>query len=287
METRRYSIGNMDCPGCAREVETAVGKLDGVRLARVDYISNSMQLVGDVEFVRLKARVEALGKTISQPESKSDIDSDRSKRAGVAGFWDYLRAKPASRLALAGGALLLMAITTDLTRVLPSRFSDIVYVLAMLVAMKPIAQSAISALRINREFNINMLMSIAAFGALLLGEYLEAATVIFLFAIGEALEGYTADRARSSLHSLLAMKPARAQRVLGDRVEDVAVEDLRIDDHIRVLPASASPWTAKSSSARAPLIKPTLRARASRSPKGPAPMSTPAQSTARERSRYA
>ena len=44
-----------------------------------------------------------------------------------------------------------------------------------------------------------MLMTVAAIGALILGEFLEAAMVIFLFAIGEALEGYTADRARDSL----------------------------------------------------------------------------------------
>ena len=69
------------------------------------------------------------------------------------------------------------------------------------------------------EFNINLLMTIAAIGALILGEYLEAALVIFLFAIGEALEGYTADRARDSLRSLIALKPPTANRIAGDQTE--------------------------------------------------------------------
>ena len=113
--------------------------------------------------------------------------------------------------------------------------------LAMLVAMKPIAQNGLNTLRINRAFNINMLMTVAAIGALFLGEFLEAATVIFLFAIGEAMEGYTGDRARDSLRSLVALKPLTAQRMVGDRVEVVPVEALQIADRIRVLPGEKIP----------------------------------------------
>ena len=241
MEARQYSIGNMDCAGCAREVETAVGKLDGVHLARVDFLSNSMQLIGDVEFDRLRSQVEALGKTISRDEAESAFADMEAKRAGIAGFWDYLREKPASRLALVGGLLLLVAIVVDLFRLLPPEVGNIVYVLAMLVALKPIATSGVKTLRINREFNINMLMTVAGIGALVLGEYLEAATVVFLFAIGEALEGYTADRARSSLRSLLAIKPPTAQRIVDGGIEVVAVEALGIDDRVRVLSGERIP----------------------------------------------
>ena len=47
-------------------------------------------------------------------------------------------------------------------------------------------------------------------GALLIGQMAEACTVILLFAVGEALEGYTAEKARNSLQSLLALKPEQA-----------------------------------------------------------------------------
>ncbi len=56
-------------------------------------------------------------------------------------------------------------------------------------------------------------MTVAAVGAILIGQTLEAATVVFLFAIGEALEGYTADRARDSLRSLMSLVPPIALRI--------------------------------------------------------------------------
>jgi len=241
METRQYKIGNMDCAGCAREVESAVGKLEGVHFARVDFLSNTLQLIGDVEIDRLRAQVEAVGKTISAGEANEAQQQFEVKRVGVLGFWDYLLSRPASRLALVGGALLLIAIAADVFRLLPGDAGDLLYGLAMLVAIKPIAESGIKALRINREFNINLLMTVAAVGALFLGEYLEAATVIFLFAIGEALEGYTADRARDSLRSLIALKPPTAHRIAGAETEIVAVEDLDLGDLIRVLPGERIP----------------------------------------------
>jgi Cd2+/Zn2+-exporting ATPase len=60
--------------------------------------------------------------------------------------------------------------------------------------------------------------AVAALGALVLGEYAEGAAVVFLFALGNALEGYTMDRARRSIRALMSLAPATAL-VLRDGVE--------------------------------------------------------------------
>ena len=103
MESRQYNIGNMDCAGCAREVESAVGRLDGVEFARVDFLSNSLQLIGDVEFDRLRTQVEALGKTITAGDASAERLPSPAKRSGLLGFWDYLLSRSSSRLAVLGG----------------------------------------------------------------------------------------------------------------------------------------------------------------------------------------
>ncbi|MBZ0287895.1 MAG: cation transporter, partial [Anaerolineae bacterium] len=196
-QPRTYKIGNMDCANCAREVETGVGKLAGVQAVRVDFATSKMTLEGDVTFDALRQRVESLGKTLESDDHKTD--SRPAGRGGVIGFWDYLAARHETRLALIGGAGILLTLAVSLVFALAETAAGVFYTFFMLVSLYPIAKSGINTLRINREFNINLLMTIAAVGAVVIGEYLEGATVIFLFAVGEALEGYTADRARDSL----------------------------------------------------------------------------------------
>src|SRR5690606_27646243 len=124
-----------------------------------------------------------------------------------------------------GGAVILAGVLLSLLG-LPDGLTRVVFIIATLIALYPIARSGLNNLLINHDFNINLLMTIAAVGAILIDETLEAATVIFLFAIGEALEGYTADRARNSIRGLMSLAPARALRLRDGREEDVAVEQL-------------------------------------------------------------
>lgn len=249
MARRTYKIGNMDCANCAREVETGVRKLDGVRDVRVDFVSGQMTLEGDVAYPLLKERVEALGKTLEdvQPTDK------QQPRGGVIGFWDYLTNRRETQLALIGGAGVILTLLVALAFQPDERTAGIVYTLFMLITLFPIAKSGLNTLLINHEFNINLLMTIAAVGAILIGEYLEGATVIFLFAVGEALEGYTTDRARHSLRSLLDLAPPRALRLRDGQEEDVPVEALRIGDTLVVKPGERIPMdgeiTAGTSSA--------------------------------------
>jgi Cd2+/Zn2+-exporting ATPase len=80
----------------------------------------------------------------------------------------------------------------------------------MAAAGWPIARSAWRSLRINREINIKVLMTIASIGAVFIGAFTEAGLVMVLFAIGEALEGYTAGRARHAIRELVTLLPQEA-----------------------------------------------------------------------------
>ncbi len=240
MTTQRYTVQGMDCAHCAQELETGVSKLDGVNAVRVDFASATMQLEGDVAFDVLQARAQALGKTLVPPDAATDEAEYKPTRGGVIGFWDYLTARGETRLALTGGGLVLLTLLLSLVG-LPEPFAALLYTVGMLITLAPIARSGVNGLRINHEFNINLLMTIAAVGAIVIGEYLEGATVIFLFAIGEALEGYTADRARQSIRSLMSLKPTQALRLQGEREELVAVSALAVGDRLLVKPGEQIP----------------------------------------------
>lgn len=230
MTHQTFYIGNMDCAGCAREVEDGVLKLARVRSARVDFATSKLWLEGEVDFDTLKGRIESLGKTIV-PASNAPLPAP--SKGGIGGFWAYLLANHATRFALWGAMWMLIGgVATLLWGAVP--FIGAIYALAMVTALYPIAKSGINNFLINRTFGINLLMTVAGIGAIAIGEYLEGALVIFLFAIGEALEGYTADRARDSLRSLMALKPTQAYRLNGVHAELVPVEALHVGEMLLI-----------------------------------------------------
>ena len=236
MAETRYRIGGMDCANCAREVEAGVARLDSVEWVRVDFASSKMTLSGSVDYETLKARVEALGKTIEPADSAPPPVG----RGGVPGFFDFLLSRLETRLALIGGGLVLGTLLLTLFG-LPESIAGLLYTVGMGITLYPIARAGVNTLRINRAFSINLLMAIAAIGAVYIGEYLEAGVVIFLFAIGEALEGYTADRARASIAGLAALRPARAVRLADGREQEVAADALAPGDRALVRPGERIP----------------------------------------------
>ena len=80
----------------------------------------------------------------------------------------------------------------------------------MLVGLVPIARRAVAAALAGTPFSIEMLMTIAAVGAVIIGAAEEAATVVFLFLVGELLEGVAAGRARASIQALTRLVPKTA-----------------------------------------------------------------------------
>ncbi|HVO42467.1 MAG TPA: cation-translocating P-type ATPase [Aggregatilineales bacterium] len=230
MNQTTYRIHGMDCADCALKIEKGVGKLEGVRAACVDFATSRLTVDGDVSAEAVEGRVQALGYSVINESGPVG-----AKHSGVIGFWDYLVSRPETRFPIAGGALILLALAAsalglaDLPRTL-------LLVLAMIVAGYPTARKGIVTLIVNRDFSIDLLMTIAAVGAVLIGETLEAATVIFLFAIGEALEGYTADRARDSLRGLMALAPLTAIKLDGESERIVGVDSLQVGDTILVKP---------------------------------------------------
>ncbi|WP_035757450.1 heavy metal translocating P-type ATPase [Granulicoccus phenolivorans] len=108
---------------------------------------------------------------------------------------------------LAGG---LIVVSLLLTRALNlPGWGDLTMIAAAVVAGTPVLIKAVRAL-LNRVIGIDLLVSIAAIGAIIIGNYWEAAAVTFLFAIGHALETATLNKTRSALAELVAVAPDTA-----------------------------------------------------------------------------
>lgn len=231
MSQKTYNIGNLDCANCAKELEVGINKLDGIDVATVDFANMRLIVSGDASFAVLNQRTQDFGHVLHDSTTPKTT-AQTKKRGGLFGFWDYLLSRKDTRLALIGVGLVLFGLLLSLVGF--ASISPVIYTVALVIAVYPIAKSGVNSLRINHQFSINLLMTIAGIGALIIGEYLEAATVVFLFSIGEALEGYVTNQARDSLKSLLELKPTEAILLQDGRELTVHVDSLHIGDIILV-----------------------------------------------------
>jgi len=245
MPQQSFHIGNLDCANCAKELEQGIKKLDGVTYAEVDFSNLELRIDGEFSYDKLRKRVEAFGQRLEAHPAADTETQATPLRGGLAGFWQYLLQSTETRLALIGAALILIGLAAALLQ-LSTPLSSSLYIAALLIAVYPIAKSGINSLRINQQFSINLLMTIAGFGALIIGEYLEAASVILLFVIGEALEGFVTNRARNSLKSLLALKPKQAILINDEGQEHlVPVDSLQMGAVILVKPGERIPMDGR------------------------------------------
>lgn len=106
-----------------------------------------------------------------------------------------------------------------------ARGRAVALIAATIVAGIPIAIKAFQALRY-RAFSIELLVTIAAVGALYIQEYTESAVVTFLFLFGDYLEGRTLEKTRSSLKALVDMAPQQATVIRDGQTVTVPVEDV-------------------------------------------------------------
>ena len=121
------------------------------------------------------------------------------------------------------------------------RPSDHVVPLLQLVGLTPIARRAYVAAINGAPFTIEMLMTIAAVGALLIGATEEAAVVVVLFLIGELLEGLAAPRARASIQSLAALAPKTAWVEADGRLTKIAADKVAVGSVVLVRPGDRVP----------------------------------------------
>ena len=92
-----------------------------------------------------------------------------------------------------------------------------------------------------RTLDIHVLMAIAVVGAVALGEWSEAATVIFLFAVAQYLESRSMDRARHAVRALMDLTPPDALVVRGGHERRVLVDDVAVGDLLRIRPGAKVP----------------------------------------------
>ena len=231
---RVLPIEGMDCADCAMTLQRGVGNLDGVRWVSVNFAGARMSLEYAADETNLDAiskRVSSLGYRVSDGETAADEDQSVVQR--------LLHDRELLAL-LVSGVLTIAGLVTSWSGA-PDAVSIPLFVVAILTGGVPIARKGFAGVRVAHQLDINALMTIAVVGAALIDQWSEAATVVVLFSLGEALEGFTVDRARRSIRSLMSLTPATAivRTHMGE--QELPVAQLAPGDVVVVRPGGRIP----------------------------------------------
>ena len=220
---RRFRVEGMDCAACARTVEKAVVALDGIDAAQVSFGAGTLVVDGRAPEARITAAVRRAGYR-ARP-------ADRRAVAPTAPFWRRdLRAASTT----ASVVLLVVAVVASLASA-PRVVAEPLYLLSMLVGGWPIARAAAGALR-RRSLDMNVLMALAAVGAVGIGAYAEGAWVLVLFAVGTGLESLALERSRLSVESLMELAPTQVSVVADGTERLVDAAEVRVGTAFLVRP---------------------------------------------------
>jgi Zn2+/Cd2+-exporting ATPase len=156
-------------------------------------------------------------------------------------FQYYWRDPKARRqvLTITSGSLILYALVAQyFLNVIP--LANWLHIAAALLAGSDIAARAFTSLR-SRYISIELLVTIAAGGALIIGEYWEASAVTFLFIFGAYLEARTLSRTRQVLQQLLDLAPSVAVVLRDGRQVEVSPGEVQPDEIVMLKPGAKIP----------------------------------------------
>lgn len=241
----RYRVGGMDCPSCAGKIETAIRRLGGADGIRLNYHSQTLALRLDETATpreALEAKIRSLGYEVSTiedptfaPSAKASADDTLLQApAPNRTLWQSGKA----RLLLAIGCLLALGFVVRQGVPALQGWAELP---AALLGLWFAGRRAVALARAGSPFSIEMLMSIATLGAVLIGATAEAGVVVLLFTAGELMEGIAAGRARAGIQSLTALIPRTALLVEGEDVRQVPAATVQIGQIVLIRPGDRVP----------------------------------------------
>jgi Cd2+/Zn2+-exporting ATPase len=221
-------VAEMDCQDEVKAIEGRLRTMPGVASWQVNLLERTLRLQFDpaaVEPEAILAAIRALG-----------MSAELASRAAPAVAW---RRDPLLLSTLASGLFLGAALIGD--RLWPSAgHQGVLHGAALCAGAWMAARKALWAV-LARRLDMNVLMTVAVIGAVLIGQWDEAASVAFLFALAQVLETYSLDRARQAVRRLMAVAPPEAMVRRDGQETRVPVAGVGVGEVVVVRPGERIP----------------------------------------------
>lgn len=227
VESQIYRVKGFSCANCAKTFENNVKDLPGVTDARVNFGASKITVTGHASLQALEkaGAFEGLKLTVDGTK-KNQVSVDEKEE--IPWFKQY-------ETELFGLIFLVLGIVSSVMSGHSHPMTALLVVISSTVLGFQLFKVGIKNLQ-RFVFDMRTLMTVAVFGGVLIGEWLEVGIVVMLFRVSELLEGYSMDRARQSIASLIDMAPSKAQIRRADGDEMLDVDAINIGDVMVVKP---------------------------------------------------
>ncbi len=235
MATVIFHIPQMDCPTEEKMIKNHLNSLPGILELDFNLIQQELKVTyQDVE-------VAAIQKALASIGMKAEIKNG----AYTAKSLELLQSKVNYRDWIILGISGVLAIVAEVfAYITHAENSPLIIILALSSILIGGRSTIIKGIKAVRYFTLNMnfLMTIAIVGAMIIGEWPEAAMVTFLFALAEMIESYSLDKARHAIRQLMEITPDVATVKTSEGAWQVkAVNEIQLNNVIWVKPGERIP----------------------------------------------
>ncbi len=223
MIIEEYEVCNLDCASCGAKIESKIADLDGVDSVNLDFMNRKMTIQYSEKIDDVLVRLNQIAQGIEPDVKVMAIGAESPEKSNKP--WHLVL------------AMLFMAIALRLS---PLGYL-VMGLLAYLAAGHKVIYKAGKELFSRQVFGEHLLMTIATFGAIYLGEITEAMAVMGLYEIGQYLESLSLAKSRATIRSILALKPERAHRKSYTGIEEIDLKMAELGDLLLVYPGERIP----------------------------------------------
>ncbi|GGK09044.1 copper-translocating P-type ATPase [Lentibacillus kapialis] len=223
---RTYDVVGMDCGGCAKSIENHLNTISSVNDISVHFSTGKMKVAHENSVDDIISEVSKIGYKASL---LTDGKKPAEKTHNTEGYG----------LITASGILIVLGFVGTYAG-LPGIISIMLYAAAIIISGYKPVKSAYFAVK-SRSLDMNVLMSVAAIGAALIGEWFEGATVVWLFTLGNSLQNRSIEQTRNSISDLMELAPSEAWIKAGSELVKKPAEDVSVGETIVIKPGDRIP----------------------------------------------
>lgn len=219
---KEYRLENLSCANCALKFETNIKNLPDVTEAIVNFGASKVTVIGNV--------------TVEDIEKAGAFDGIKvaSVKQPIKPKKTFFKRKENVVTAI---SFLFLVIGIIASFVYEEAHPIAIGLFAVSIIVGGYDMFKSGLVNLSRfYFDMKTLMTIAIIGAAIIGEWREGAVVVFLFAVSEALEAYSMNKARQSISQLMDIAPPTATIRRGGQLVEVGTEFIQINDVLIVKP---------------------------------------------------